>query len=117
MDIEQDDDTQGDVPTSEEMNGKYQLSIGNCHNPFPISNIISPVYKSIVNNLHSRMDIEWDDDTQGDVLTPEEMKGNLLPDGPYPLIMESALNYFDSSPQGWLSHSQPKKRCCCKKNI
>ena len=58
------------------------------------------------------MDIEQDDDTQGDVPTTEEMKGNLNPDGPYPPIMEGTLNYFDSSPQCWLSHFQPKKGCC-----
>ena len=34
------------------------------------------------------MDIEQDDDIQGDVPTPEETKGNLIPNGPYPLITE-----------------------------
>ena len=54
------------------------------------------------------MDIEQDDDTQGDVRTPEEVKGTCIPNGPYPLIVEGTLNYFDSSPQGQLSHFQEK---------
>ena len=84
---------------------------------------MSPVYvysfavnnKSIVNSWHSRKDIEQDDDRQGDVPTPEEMKGTLIPGGPYPLITEGRSNFFDSSQQGQLSHFQPPKSCCHKK--
>ena len=61
------------------------------------------------------MDIEQDDDTQGDASTPEETKGTLISDGPYQLIMEGTLYYFNSSPQGWLSHFHPQKSCCYKK--
>ena len=50
-----------------------------------------------MNNSHLRMDMEQDDDTQGDVPMPEEIIGYLIPDGPYQLIMEGTLNYLDSS--------------------
>ena len=43
------------------------------------------------------MDIEQADDTQGDEPTPEEMKGTLIPNGPYPPITEGTLNYFSFS--------------------
>ena len=55
---------------------------------FPISHIISPAYvysfagnnKSIVNNLHSRMNMEQDDDTQWEESIPEGKNGTLIPD-------------------------------------
>ena len=50
-----------------------------------------------------------DDATQQEVSIPEGKKGTLIPNGPYPLITEGTLNYFDSSPQGMLSHFQPPK--------
>ena len=51
-----------------------------------------------------------DDATQQEVSIPEGKKGTLIPNGPYPLITEGTLNYFDSSPQGMLSHFQPPQK-------
>ena len=48
-----------------------------------------------------------DDDTEGDISLTDDMTCSLIPDGPYPLITEGRLNYFDSSPQGRISHFEP----------
>ena len=55
------------------------------------------------------MNMEQDDDTQQEVSITQGEKGTLIPDGPYPPIMEGTLNYFDSSPQGSLSHANPPR--------
>ena len=63
------------------------------------------------------MNMEQDDDTQWEVSIPEGKNGTLIPNGPYPPIMEGALNYFDSSPKGRLSHFRPKKAATVKNDI
>ena len=61
--------------------------------------------------------MEQDDDTQQEVSIPEGKKGTLIPNSHYPQIMKVTLNYFNSSPQGWLSHFQPKKAATVKIEI
>ena len=76
--------------------------------------MISPVYvysftyndDSIVNNSQLRMD----DDKEDDISSTDDPKCSLIPNGLYPLVTEGTLNYFDSSPQGRVSHSGPKKQ-------
>ena len=57
-----------------------------------------------------------DDDTEGDISSTDDLKCPLIPNGPYPLITEGTLNYFDSSPQGSVSHFKPPKRAAIKNN-
>ena len=49
-----------------------------------------------------------DDDTQHQESTSERMDYHVIPECPYPPMTEGTLNYFDSSPQGKHSHSEPK---------
>ena len=56
-----------------------------------------------------------DDGTEGDLSSTEDPKGSLIPNGAYTLITEGTLHYFNSSPQGRLSHFEPKQSSCHKK--
>ena len=76
--------------------------------------MISPVYvysftdndNSIVNNSQLRME----DDKEDDISSTDDPKCSLIPNSLYPLITEGTLNYFDSYPQGRVSHFEPKKQ-------
>ena len=56
-----------------------------------------------------------DDETEGHLSSTDDPKGSLIPNGPYALITEGTLHYFNSSPQGRLSHFEPKQSSCDKK--
>ena len=58
-----------------------------------------------------------DDDTEDDISSTDDLKCSLIPDGPYPLITEGTLNYFDSSPQGQVSHFKSQKAAVIKNDI
>ena len=68
-----------------------------------------------VNGQHSTLNTEKDDDTYQQASIPEGMDDDVIPESPYPPIMEGRLNYFSSSPQGRRSHFKPKKAATVKK--
>ena len=55
-----------------------------------------------------------DDDTEDDISLTDDLKCSLIPNGPYPLATKGTFNYFNSSPQGWVSHFKSKKAAVTK---
>ena len=58
-----------------------------------------------------------DDDTEDDISLTDDLKCSLIPNGPYPLVTKGTFNYFNSSPQGRVSHFKSKKAAVTKKHI
>ena len=58
-----------------------------------------------------------DDDTEDDISSTDDIKCSLIPNGPYPMIVKGMLNYFNSSPEGRVSHFKPKKAAIIKNDI
>ena len=52
-----------------------------------------------------------DDDIQQQECISERMADLLIPEGPCPAMTGETLNYFNYSPQGKQSHSEPEKGC------
>ena len=58
-----------------------------------------------------------DDDTEDDISLTDDLKCSLIPNGPYPLVTKGTFNYFNSSPQGRVSHFKSKKAAVTKKHV